>query len=64
MSSQSDDKGNSKMMAATGEDDKTKVKGDDPKRHKKIGQKASTNANPEGSEKDDDNKKSKVFVNF
>ena len=44
MSSQSDDKGNSKTLAATGEDDKTEVKDDVSKKEKGFGQKATTNA--------------------
>ena len=56
MSSQSDDKGNQKTMAATGEDDKTKVKDDDSKKDEKFGQKATTNAGIEIPVKDDDDK--------
>ena len=56
MSSQGDDKGNPKIMAATGEDDKTKVKDDESKKDKKIGQKATTNAGIETPVEDDDDK--------
>ena len=57
MSSQGDDKGNQKTMAATGEDDKIRVKDDDCKQDKKIGQKATTYAGIEIPVKDDDDKR-------